>query len=168
MSTPATQPFKTTGIATTRPAMVYVGANDGMLHAFNAATGDETWAYVPKLLLPTLYRLADKFYPTKHQFYVDGSPAVGDVYFGGAWHTILVGGFNGGARGYYALDITDPANPKALWEFTDTNMGYSYGRPEITKLATGEWVVLLTSGYNNVTPGNGQGYLYVVNAGTGT
>jgi len=160
--------FKTTGIATTRAAMVYVGANDGMLHAFNAATGDEAWAYVPKLLLPTLYRLADKFYATKHNYYVDGSPTVGDVYFGGAWHTILVGGFNGGARGYYALDITDPANPKALWEFTDTNMGYSYGRPEITKLATGEWVVLLTSGYNNVNPGNGQGYLYVVNAGTGT
>ena len=150
-----------------RTPLVYVGANDGMLHAFNAATGDEVWAYVPKLLLPTLYRLADKLYPTAHQYYVDGSPTVGDVYFGGAWHTILVGGFNGGGRGYYALDITDPFNPKGLWEFNAANMGFSYGRPEITKLADGTWTVMFTSGYNNVNPGNGQGYLYVVNAGTG-
>ncbi len=150
-----------------RTAMVYVGANDGMLHAFNASTGDEAWAYVPKLLMPKLYRLADKFYATSHQFFVDGSPTVGDVYFGGAWHTILVGGFNDGGRGYYALDITDPASPKALWEFTDANMGLSFGRPEITKLANGTWTVMFTSGYNNVNPGNGQGYLYVVNAGTG-
>ncbi|HEY6513675.1 MAG TPA: PilC/PilY family type IV pilus protein [Burkholderiaceae bacterium] len=157
--------FKSTNAG--RTPLVYVGANDGMLHAFNAATGDEVWAYVPKLLMPTLYRLADKLYPTSHQYYVDGSPTVGDVYFGGAWHTILVGGFNGGGRGYYALDITNPSSPKALWEFNDTNMGYSFGRPEITKLANGTWVVLFTSGYNNVNPGNGQGYLYVVNAGTG-
>jgi len=150
-----------------RTPQVYVGANDGMLHAFNAATGDEVWAYVPKLLLPTLYRLADKLYPTAHQYYVDGSPTVGDVYFGGAWHTILVGGFNGGGRGYYALDITNPLSPKALWEFTDANMGFSFGRPEITELANGTWTVIFTSGYNNVNPGNGQGYLYVVNAGTG-
>jgi type IV pilus assembly protein PilY1 len=159
--------FKTSGVAATRDPMVYVGANDGMLHAFYADTGVERWAYVPKLLFPTLYRLADKFYATKHQFYVDGSPTVGDVYFGGAWHTILVGGFNAGGRGYYALDVTDPANPTALWEFTDANMGYSYGRPEITKLADGTWVVLVTSGYNNVNPGNGQGYLYAIDAGTG-
>ena len=151
-----------------RTAVVYVGANDGMLHAFDAATGEELWAYVPKLLFPKLYQLADKFYATTHQYYVDGSPTVGDVYFGGAWHTILVGGFNGGGRGYFALDITDPANPKALWEFTDTDMGYSYGRPEITKLANGTWVALLTSGYNNVNPGNGQGYLYAVDVSTGT
>ena len=166
--------FKTTGIATTREAMVYVGANDGMLHAFSAADGAERWAYVPKLLHPTLYRLADKFYATRHQFYVDGSPAVGDVFFAGAWHTILVGGFNVGGRGYYALDITDPANPKALWEFADTNMGDSFGKPEITKLAPtvtypeGQWVVLLTSGYNNVSPGDGKGYLYAVDVQTGT
>lgn len=151
----------------TRKAMVYVGANDGMLHAFDANTGDELWAYIPKLLHPMLYRLADKYYATNHQFYVDGSPTVGDVYFGGAWHTILVGGFNGGGRGYYALDVTDPDNPKALWELSDTNMGYSYGRPAITKLANGTWTVMLTSGYNNVNPGDGQGRLYVRNAGTG-
>jgi type IV pilus assembly protein PilY1 len=158
--------FKTSNAS--RTPVVYVGANDGMLHAFDAATGQELWAYVPKLLFPKLYLLADKLYTTNHQFYVDGSPTVGDVYFGGAWHTILVGGFSSGGRGYYALDITDPANPKGLWEFTDANMGYSYGRPEITKLANGTWVALLTSGYNNVNPGNGQGYLYAVDVSNGT
>ena len=156
----------------TRQGMVYVGANDGMLHAFNSDTGQEAWAYVPQTMLPSLYKLADKAYSTHHQYYVDGSPTQADVFFGGTWHTILVGGFNAGGRGFYALDVTDPANPKALWEVSNTttgfaNMGYSYGRPEITKLTNGTWVVLLTSGYNNTSPGDGKGYLYVVNAGTG-
>lgn len=164
--------YKTSTAITTRPGMVYVGANDGMLHAFNATTGAETWAYVPQTLIPKLYKLADKYYATRHQYYVDGSPTVSDVYFGGAWHTILVGGFNAGGRGFYALDVTDPTAPHALWEVSNTstgfaNMGFSYGRPEITKLKDGTWVVLLTSGYNNVSPGDGQGYLYVLNAGTG-
>jgi type IV pilus assembly protein PilY1 len=159
--------FKTSTAITSRTPMVYVGANDGMLHAFNANTGAEAWAYVPKAVLPTLYRLADKLYSSNHVAYVDGSPTVGDAYFGGAWHTVLVGGLNDGGRAYYAMDITDPANPKALWEFTDTNLGYSYGRPEITKLINGTWVAIFSSGYNNVSPGNGQGYLYVVNLQTG-
>lgn len=156
----------------TRTPMVYVGGNDGMLHAFTASTGDEAWAYIPSVLLPKLYRLADKYYSSNHQFYVDGSPTIGDVKFAdGTWHTILVGGLNGGGRGYYALDITNPASPKALWEFStanDANLGLSYGRPEITKLANGTWTVLFTSGYNNVSPGNGQGYLYVINAESGS
>ena len=158
--------FKSTNAS--RTSMVYVGGNDGMLHAFNASTGDEVWAYIPSMLLPKLYRLADKYYASNHQYYVDGSPTVSDVKFSdGTWHTILVGGLSGGGRGYYALDITDPANPKALWEFTEANMGLSYGRPEITKLANGTWTVMFTSGYNNVNPGDGKGYLYVVNAQSG-
>lgn len=164
--------FKTGTTVTTRTPTVYVGANDGMLHAFNANTGAELWAYVPRVLFPTLYRLADKFYSSNHVTYVDGSPTIGDAYFGGAWHTVLVGGLNGGGRAYYALDITDPASPKALWEISNAttgfaNLGYSFGRPEITKLANGTWVAIFSSGYNNVNPGNGQGYLYVVNLETG-
>jgi type IV pilus assembly protein PilY1 len=163
----------------TRQGMVYVGANDGMLHAFNADTGVEAWAYIPSLVLPDLYKLADKNYATTHRFYVDGSPIQGDVYFDGAWHTILVGGLGAGGRGFYALDVTDPANPQALWEFTydtskgagyttDANLGLSFGRAEISKLRNGTWVVILTSGYNNVSPGDGNGHLYVLNAKTGT
>lgn len=163
-----------------RKGRVYVGANDGMLHAFNAENGNEEWAYVPRAMFPSLYQLADKNYATKHRYFVDGSPVAGDVYFGGAWHTILVGGFGAGGRGFYALDVTDPANPKALWEFTysdlglgidkqftDNDLGLTMGKPEIAKLTNGTWAVIFGSGYNNVSPGNGQGHLYVLNAQTG-
>ncbi|MCZ8110587.1 MAG: pilus assembly protein [Betaproteobacteria bacterium] len=151
-----------------RRPMVYVGANDGMLHAFDAETGDELWAYVPTMVIPRLYRLADKNYATRHQFYVDASPVAGDVKIGTEWRTILVGGLGAGGRGYYALDITDPANPRALWEFTNDNLGLSYGRAEIAKLANGTWVVILPSGYNNTAPGDGLGRLFILDAGTGT
>jgi Tfp pilus tip-associated adhesin PilY1 len=166
----------------TRAATVYVGANDGMLHAFSAATGEEKWAYIPRAVMPNLFRLADKNYDVNHKFYVDGSPAVGDIKVGTDWKTILVGGLNKGGKGYYALDITNPDTPKTLWEFgagpcggagdeADCDVGLSYGRPVITKLAassgtadTGTWVVLVTSGYNN---SSGNGVLYVLNADTG-
>jgi type IV pilus assembly protein PilY1 len=117
---------------------------------------------------------------------------VGDVYDSvtATWKTILVGGLNAGGKGYYALDITDPANPKGLWEFkhtgtcaatpvgqsSDCHLGFSYGNPQISKITftgypQGRWVVFVTSGYNNVnTPtvtGDGIGYLYVLDAITG-
>ena len=153
---------------TSRQGMVYAAGNDGMLHAFNADTGVEAWAYIPTAVLPNLYKLADKNYTNQHRFFVDGTPVVGDAYFGGAWHTILVAGQNGGGRSYYALDITTPATPTLLWEYSDTNMGYTYGNPVITKLQNGNWVVLVASGYNNVSPGDGVGRLYILNAGDGT
>ena len=155
-----------------RQPVAYTAANDGMLHAFSAATdgsgGKELWAYVPTMVLPNLYRLADANYSVSHQYYVDGAPVMGDVYMGGQWKTILVGGLNDGGQGYYALDITDPTNPVLLWEFTDSNLGASYGNPIITKRSDGTWVVAFSSGYNNVTGGgDGNGHLYVVNAATG-
>ncbi|WP_162888594.1 pilus assembly protein [Dechloromonas sp. HYN0024] len=165
-----------------RQDMVYVSGNDGMLHAFNATNGNEEWAYIPSLVLPRMYTLADKSYADKHQYFVEGTPSIGDVYVSGVWKTILVGGLNGGGNGYYALDITDPLNPVYLWEFTDNNMGYTFGNPQITKLDTGAWVVLVTSGYNNCPRlattaqqncvksgvGDGLGRLYVLNAGDGS
>jgi type IV pilus assembly protein PilY1 len=164
-------------------ARVYVAVNDGMLHAFNAADaahggGAEVWAYIPPMVMPNLYKLADKNYSSNHRYYVDGSPTVGDVCpnapgsscTANQWKTILVGGLNAGGRGYYALDITDPDNPKALWNYTvdnDNDLGYTFGNPIITKRRDGTWVVVFTSGYNNVSPGDGQGHLYVLNAYTG-
>ena len=110
-----------------RQGMVYAAANDGMLHAFNATTGAETWAYVPSIVLPTLYKLADKNYPALHQFYVDGTPVAGEIYDGSAWKTIVVGGLNNGGRGYYALDVTNPACGDML-RLSDARMsGTSYG-----------------------------------------
>ena len=173
-----------------RSGTVYMGANDGMMHAFDASTdtggavsataGNERWAFVPSMVIPNMWKLADSQYKDTHQFFVNGSPVVGDVYDSttSTWKTILVGGLGGGGRGYYALDITNPTSPILLWEFTtadNANLGYSYGNPIITKKSNGDWVVLLTSGYDNgsldkdkVTSnnpvGDGNGYLYVVNA----
>lgn len=197
-SDPGYTAFKTTHTKSAtnlgRQPMVYVGANDGMLHAFYAADGqmnsttgqvvstggvtvkggEEAWAFIPRTVIPNLYKLADKEYKNTnyHQYYVDGSPVVADICVSNCtvaatavWKTILVGGLNSGGAAYFALDITNPASPKALWEFTHANMGLSYGNPKVVKLKTGKWVVLLTSGYNNL--GDGGGYLYVVDAYTG-
>ncbi|MDD5299036.1 MAG: PilC/PilY family type IV pilus protein [Gallionella sp.] len=173
-----------------RAGTVYMGANDGMMHAFAADTGIERWAYVPSMVIPNMWQLADKNYATLHRNFVNGSPITSDIYCPGncggvvdaiygssaSWRTILVAGLNGGGRGYYALDITAPTAPTLLWEFTttagigavkDDDLGYSFGQPIITRKADGTWVVLVTSGYNNTSPGSGIGYLYVLNANTG-
>ena len=146
---------------------------------------------IPSSVLPNLYKLADDDYTHGgHQFYVDGTPSVGDIWTGGAWKTILVGGLNAGGKGYYALDVTVPGVPPVpMWEFkqnpaclpggrprravgntADCNLGLSFGKPVITKLA-GTWVVMFTSGYNNLNGasngGDGGGFLYVLNAVTG-
>lgn len=161
--------FKTS--QATRKKVIYVGANDGMLHALDAATGVELWAYVPTAVMPNLYRLADTKYGTNtsqpHTYFVDGKAVQGDVKIGTEWKTILVGGLNKGGRAYYALDITNPDTPQTLWEFTDDNLGLTYSDPVISKLANGTWTVAFGSGYDNVTPGDGKGRLFVVNAATG-
>jgi Tfp pilus tip-associated adhesin PilY1 len=118
-----------------RPPVVYVGGNDGMLHAFNAVVnplvgtpidtnaGMEKWAVIPSTVLPNMWQLADSAYvaPANHRFFVDGTPVAADIDIdgGGHWKTILVGGLNAGGKGYYAMDVTDPTltRPKALWEF---------------------------------------------------
>ncbi|MDR3453698.1 MAG: PilC/PilY family type IV pilus protein [Rhodoferax sp.] len=170
-----------------RTGMLYVGANDGMLHGFNGSTGAETWDYIPSMVLPNMYQLADMNYATQHAFFVDGSPVSSDVCVANctssttaSWRTILVGGLGAGGRGYYALDVTNPSTPALLWEFTydttksgighyitDQDLGLSFGTPVITKLSDGTWAVLVTSGYNNVSPGTGNGIVWVLNAQTG-
>jgi type IV pilus assembly protein PilY1 len=158
------------------------GTNDG---------GGERWAYIPQRVLPGLYALAASNYA--HRWYVDGTPVVEDYCDTTAtglgsttvaayacpgatsWKTVLVGGLNGGGRSYYAIDVTDPLNPKGMWEFSardpsvtacaattaaavgqtsDCDLGLTYGNPIITKLPlgnanSGKWVVIFTSGYDN-------------------
>ena len=183
------------GAQSSRTGMVYMGANDGMMHAINATTGVESWAYVPSMVIPNMWKLASTDYSSNHTNFVNGSVVISDVKGAGGWHTILVGGLSGGGRGYYALDITDPAVPTLLWEFTadksypngDADLGYSFGLPVVTTRTDGTWVVLVTSGYDNgtlsatpVTPatipvtyvpnspaGNGTGNLYVLDAFSG-
>ena len=157
-----------------RQAVVYVSSNDGMLHALNADTGAELWAYIPTQAKPYLYKLADSNYANLHRFLVDGSIAVGDVYDSAtsSWKTILVGMLGAGGRGLYALDITDPTAPKALWEFSnasDGDLGYTLGNAIITKRnADGKWIVAFASGYNNSnTLSTNSARLFVVDALTG-
>jgi hypothetical protein len=234
-----------------RKGVVYVGANDGMLHAFDAKTGEELWAYIPSNLfrnaaegglaalastswrgevsnedeeLPQEYLDAQNCeidkrdaqgycpgwaptcpdgvkdaigfcpgfgpgdVPSKkcaasekdiygncppidlsgskggtmemfyHRYYVDATPRVMDAKVNGTWKTVLVSGLGKGGTSYFAIDVTDPDNPIAMWEFTDKNMGYTYGRPVIAKTkyhGKDDWVALMPSGYNNGT-GKGQ------------
>ena len=157
----------------TRAGTVYIGANDGMIHAIDATNGQERWAYVPSMVLDSMWKLASNNYGIAHSYYVNGDIVVNDICTAGCtsattavWKTILVGGLNGGGKGYFALDVTNPSTPTLLWEFDtadDGDIGYSYGNPIITKKADGTWVALVTSGYNNT----GVGYMYVLNATTG-
>lgn len=173
--------FKSSNASRTR--MLYQGANDGMLHAFVASTGAESWAYVPNLVMANLNKLSSKA-SYSHAYYVDGTPEYGDVDFnnidgvtsGGDWRTILVGGLGKGGNGFYALDVTTPTasnevevKNKVLWEFPNSitnattrstviqNMGYAYSKPLLVKTAAKGWVVLVTSGYNNGTNSGDSG-----------
>jgi type IV pilus assembly protein PilY1 len=167
-------------VKASRDGVVYVGANDGMLHAFDAENGDELWAYVPSFALPNMFRLADKNYDANHRYFVDGSPTAAEIYDGSQWKTILVGGLGAGGRGYYALDITNPKDPKVLWEFganENKNLGLTFGNPIVAKISDGRWVVIIASGYNNGAAqssgdkndpqGDGVGRIFILNAGTG-
>ena len=161
--------FVATNLARTK--VIYVGANDGMLHAINAATGAEMFAYVPSAVYPALSQLTDLNY--NHLYSVDGSPTVGDVFYGGAWHSLLVAGMRTGAKGLYALDVTTPgnfaeANAASIvrWEFTDPDMGYVFGQPLLVKTNNGRWSVVVSGGYNTGNA-NGHAFLFVIDAETG-
>ncbi|HET6724951.1 MAG TPA: PilC/PilY family type IV pilus protein [Gammaproteobacteria bacterium] len=173
-----------------RMPMLYVGANDGFLHAFSASSGKEIFAFAPFATLSTMYDLTQPNYNNAHRFYVDGSPNGGDVQFADdSWHTVLIGGLDHGGKGIYAIDVTDPASMTSeaavaadvLWEDDSTtagfeNLGYTYSQPQIgdvclsfdadTGLCTSDqWIAVFGSGYNNA---DGNPYLYIVNPETGT
>lgn len=158
----------------TRQPMLYVGANDGMLHAFNATTGVEQFAFIPNDVVANLRKLTDPLYNQNHLYYVDGSPQVGDVQFADAsWHTLLVGGEGGGGRSIYAIDVTNPAtltgetavSSAVLWEFADADMGLSYSEPQIAPIAAAPgFAVFFGNGYNSP---NNTSVLYAVDPKTG-
>ncbi|HEY0491662.1 MAG TPA: PilC/PilY family type IV pilus protein, partial [Telluria sp.] len=145
-----------------RRSVVYVGANDGMLHAFDAITGVELFAYVPAALHPSLAELSTPGYV--HRSYVDGSPGVGEALVRGKWRTVLASGMGMGARGVFALDVTVPSNfGGALWEFTerdDASIGHVTHAPSIAKIKIGvedetpqfRHFVVVASGINNYVP----------------
>lgn len=191
-----------------RPDVLFVGSNGGMLHAFHAGTpfvnktianpagvidpdaGKELFAYVPsELLLPragtaqTHAQINELMVPGyTHRFFVDGTPAVGDVYLQGAnpgWRSVVVGSMGAGGRTVFALDVTDPKNFNAsnvLWEFGYADvacvpgvkacreMGFGITQPSIARLRSGQWVAIFGNGFNSAS---NRAHLFVVDMTTG-
>lgn len=170
----------------TRPTMVYVGANDGMLHAFDGSSGVEQFAYIPatavghmgNLLFP--YDLDDRDDQVfQHRYYVDGPVTVSDAYLSGSWKTMLVGTAGAGGKSIFALDLANPRSFTAgdvLWELNDRvsdtnvsrNIGNILGKPVVVpvKNTAGDvaWQVVFGNGYGST---NGRAALFMVNAATG-
>lgn len=164
--------------------VLYVGANDGMLHAFEIAVtdgrirGDEIFAYVPNLVYSTLKFLTDPIF--HHKFFVDLTPTVasGTGLLGGLTaQTILVGGLGKGGRGYFALDVTTPLNMSknnVLWEFPNADsdeedrndMGYTFSKPVIVRtnsaVADETWAIITGNGYASE---NGRAALFILRPG---
>lgn len=171
-----------------RTKVVYAGANDGMLHAFNATTGVELLGFIPSPVFKNLYEVTIPTYT--HRYFVDGPPTVGDAFYGSAWHTVLVGGLNKGGQGIYALDVTNPssfseANASSIhrWQFTDADgdgnasnndldLGFTFSRPAIVRMQNGKWAAVFGNGYNSTLADGaasttGHAVLYVVDVETG-
>jgi len=158
--------------------MLYVGANDGMLHAFDADTGVEQFAFIPNGVYDNLVRLTSPTY--SHKYFVDASPFIGDAYIDDdqdmnniiasanrRWRTVLVGATGAGGRSVFALDVSDPDNftqADILWEFTDPDLGYTIGQPVAARMANGDWAAIFGNGYNS---DNGKAFLFIVNLETG-
>jgi|Deesub1362A_J573_1020465.scaffolds.fasta_scaffold00148_20 hypothetical protein len=161
-----------------RDTLIYVGGNGGMIHAINESDGTERWAFIPRMALSNLANMR-----IEHTFFVDAKPAIADIYSeGGAgtvfsappadqpeqgWHTVLISGMRDGGKGYFALDITDPDDPKVLWELTDSNMGYTWSVPAFGRIRVRirgrveeKWVAFVGGGYStNANEGN---RLYII------
>ena len=147
------QTFKTNNL--NRKTMVYVGANDGMLHAFDASDGSEDWAFIPEDIRPELINLT---LDACHKYYVDLSARAYDVWDGTVWKTILLGGNRLGGEEYFALDITDPAEDAVsiLWDQVLFTGRKSSTLPVVgkvmalegTKNEVDKWVTVIASGYD--------------------
>ncbi|MFT7413973.1 MAG: Tfp pilus tip-associated adhesin PilY1 [Methylophagaceae bacterium] len=176
--------FKTTHI--NRTPMVYVGANDGMYHAFNASTGVEQFAYIPSAVYGRLNNLTNS--NLTHNYLVDGQSTIVDAFFDSAWHTVAISTLGAGGQGVFALDVSSlgdfntegNASSKVLWEFTDANdadLGYTFGQASIVRLHTGKWAAVFSGGYNNTIDNDSDGStndsttgnatLYIVDIETG-
>lgn len=173
-----------------RDGTVYVGANDGMIHGFDEDTGNEVLAYLPSAVFNNIAELASIDYI--HRYYVDGGPNIVDAYLPamsdptsgtpGQWRTVLTGGLGAGGQGIHALDVTNPtiydeanAADIVLWEFDDgddADLGYTFSRPQVAKMANGQWAAVFGNGYNNTeADGNasatGHAVLFIVDIETG-
>ena len=166
--------------------ILYVGANDGMLHAFEFSAdsdgkikGNEIFAYIPSLVFENLKELANPGY--RHKYYVDLTPTVGKgkgLLGGEDLKKVLVGGLGKGGQGYFALDISAPESMTAddvLWEFPNAagqddinDVGFSFSKPLVVRTnSLGEaesWIVIFGNGYDSA---NGNAVLYILNPRSG-
>lgn len=157
--------------------MVYLASGDGMLHAFDTATGAEQWAYAPPDTLANLGKSVQRGWV--YQTLLDATPTYARLSTG---RKLLVGGLGAAGRSYYALDVTAPrgitaaqAQAQFKWVFPAAGdathraqMGYTTGRPVIARTAADGNVVLVTSGYDNgLAIGDGKGRLWMLDASTG-
>ena len=169
--------FASTPAVANRPQMVYVSANDGMLHAFDGQTGDEKFAYIPNAVFSGLNKLTSPSYV--HRPFVDGPLLVAEANTTNGWKSVLAGTFGAGAQGVMALDITDPnafGTDKVLWEFTDKDdgdIGNVTSQPKIAKVKRNgntEYFIVVSGGYNNyqtdalpITSNSvGDGYVFML------
>jgi type IV pilus assembly protein PilY1 len=189
----------------TRTDIVYEGANDGFMHGFRSGyytssgsyagtttgkvftptdnDGDEAFAYMPQAVLQTIHNASDTTLDYSsthygHNYFADSTPGVGDLFYGGQWHTWLVSGLGAGGNAIFALDVTDPGlagddteigmgqvigewsnssnSPIACYGDTSSSqcindLGQTYGTPQITRLHNGEWGVIFGNGFNSST-----------------
>lgn len=176
--------------------MVYVGANDGMLHAFDGGMdaagkvsgngGSETFAYVPGTSIGHMGNLLKPYNPLNakdqvpHRYFVDGPVTVGDTFYGNSWHTTLVGTTGAGGRGVFALDVTTPdsfGTGSRLWEINDItgatqtireNIGHVLGKPVIVPVKSGTTVSWKAIFGNGYNSKSGKAVLFVVDLDSGT
>jgi type IV pilus assembly protein PilY1 len=180
--------FKATKLA--RTAVLFAGANDGMLHAFKdskaltaaseVSDGQEVFAYVPRSIYPNLSKLADKNYGTtvslQHQYYVDGPLREADAFVkapgasSASWRNYLMGSLGAGGRAVFALDVTNsmsmgPSNVR--WELSsddDSDIGYVLSPIKVGVTPNGRWIAVFGNGYSSTgfSASSGNAVLFVV------
>ncbi|WP_417660102.1 pilus assembly protein [Pseudidiomarina sp.] len=167
--------FRASSTYQNRTPTVIVGANDGMLHGFDARVSDtagsnggsELFAYVPNGVFSNLINLTDPAY--SHRYYVDGTPRVSDVWIGSSWKTMVVGTTGAGGKSIFALDVTNPGSMTSnsvMWEFSHPDMGYTIGQPALVALPNQRFGVIVSSGYHETAPEDGK--VWILDAADGS
>lgn len=151
-----------------RAPTLFVGANDGFLHAFNANNGQELFAYMPNAVLPNVKQLAASDY--SHRYFVDGKLRVRDAVLNGQWSSVLLGTLGAGGKSVFALDVTDTSAAgftasKILWEIKDdADLGFNYSEPLVGRMKDGEWVAIFGNGHGS---SNDDSVLFIVDLESG-
>ncbi|MHC5351790.1 pilus assembly protein [Metapseudomonas furukawaii] len=151
-----------------KPPVLFVGANDGFLHAFNANNGNELFAYMPNGVLGNVKLLANGDY--KHRYFVDGKLHIRDARLNGAWRTVLLGSLGAGGKSVFALDVTDASGTgfsagNVLWEIKDdADLGYNFGEPLVGRMKDGSWAAIFGNGHGSTQE---DSVLYIVDLATG-